>query len=204
MGPFRVSGWVLGQEGLPKAEIGLESTTEVLKFPVELSIERPMCYPIYPRAFRPSPTAAFPLTSRLPIWKPASTPFLSSPGTATLRRCGRLPATRWSWGTTPASRCTAPSPGRPSMSPGTQRSFRARTGRVRSAFLQPFKMRKGQRPLDFVRLRPIDVKLLAEFDNGLADTKKFQILPVLPSIIVRSAERKVAKGARSLTWRSRT
>ena len=86
MVPFRVSGWVLGQKGLPKAEIGLESATEVLKFPVEFSIERPDVLPICPKAFRPSPTAASPLTSRLPIWKPASTPFLSWPETATTHR----------------------------------------------------------------------------------------------------------------------
>ena len=49
--PFRVSGWVLGQSGVPAAEIGLESATEVLKFPVEFAIERPDVLPHLPPGF---------------------------------------------------------------------------------------------------------------------------------------------------------
>ena len=39
--PFRISGWMLGKDGVATAEIAVESVTEVLKFPVEFSIERP-------------------------------------------------------------------------------------------------------------------------------------------------------------------
>ncbi len=49
--PFRVSGWALGQSGLPATEIGLESATQVPKFPVEFSIERPDVLPHLPAGF---------------------------------------------------------------------------------------------------------------------------------------------------------
>ena len=61
MVPFRVSGWVLGQKGLPEAEIGLESATEVLKFPVEFSIERPDVLPHLPEGFPAEPNCGFSL-----------------------------------------------------------------------------------------------------------------------------------------------
>ena len=49
--PFRISGWVLGQSGVPAAEIGLENANQVLKFPVEFTIERPDVLPHLPAGF---------------------------------------------------------------------------------------------------------------------------------------------------------
>ncbi len=49
--PFRVSGWLLGQTGLPTAEIALESATEVLNLPVEFGVERPDVLPHLPEGF---------------------------------------------------------------------------------------------------------------------------------------------------------
>ena len=66
MVPFHVSGWVLGQKGLPKAEIGLESATEVLKFPVEFSIERPDVLPHLPEGFPSEPNCGFSLDLTTP------------------------------------------------------------------------------------------------------------------------------------------
>ena len=57
--PFRISGWVLGQKGLPRAEIGLESATEVLKFPIEFGIERPDILPHLPEGFPAQPNCGF-------------------------------------------------------------------------------------------------------------------------------------------------
>ncbi len=59
--PFRISGWVLDQEGLPQAEIGLESATEVLKFPIKFGIERPDILPHLPDGFPAQPNCGFSL-----------------------------------------------------------------------------------------------------------------------------------------------
>ena len=59
--PFRVSGWVLGHKGRPEAQIGLESATEVLKFPVEFAIERPDVLPHLPEGFPAEPNCGFSL-----------------------------------------------------------------------------------------------------------------------------------------------
>ena len=68
--PFRVSGWVLGQKGLPTAEIALDSATEVLKFPIRFAIERPDVLPHLPEGFPAEPNCGFSLDVTTPDLEP--------------------------------------------------------------------------------------------------------------------------------------
>ena len=64
--PFRVNGWVLGLKGLPRAEIALESATEVVKFPIDFSIERPDVLPHLPEGYPAEANCGFSLDVTTP------------------------------------------------------------------------------------------------------------------------------------------